>query len=101
MITRKAILAAFELIANDPGVVEVLYFVFRDGQPVETVCRVRVMRDLEFPDLYTVALGLCTKGEREWFAEKTAEDGVSPRFYLRTWKYWKEKQALKRRKKAA
>ena len=100
MVTRKAVQAAFELIVNEPEVVDVLYFCFRDGTPVERVCRVSVTRDMEFPNNYTVKLGLCSKGEREWFAEKTAEDGYSPKFHIRTWMYGKEKRALARRLKS-
>ncbi len=97
MVTRKAILAAFELIVEDQDIAEVLYFVFKDGTPLEKVCRVDVTRDMEFPDRYSVRLGLCSKGEREWFWEKTKQDEVSPKFHIRTWLYWKEKRALARR----
>lgn len=98
MITRKAIQAAFELITEDRGMAEVAVFVFKDGTPLEEVCYVNVTRDMEFPDRYTVKLGLMTTGFQKWFWEQTRLKEVSPKLYTRYWLYGKEKLALKRRK---
>ena len=100
MITRKAITTAFEVMAErGSDVPEVLVFCFKNGTPIEKVCVVRVTRDMEFPDRYTVVCGLCSKGEREWFWEETQLKGSSPKLHIRDWLYWKEKRALARRRK--
>lgn len=97
MVTRKAIEAAFELIVNDPDVVEVSYFIFKNGTPIDKVCHVNITRNMEFPDRYEVRLGLLPKGERKWFEERTELEEESPRYRIREWMYWKEKLAKKRR----
>lgn len=83
MVTRKAIISAFEMIVNDPKVRYVMYFCFKDGQAVDTVTAVRILRsDKEHPTKYGVHLGLLGKAEVEWFAKKTTKDGLSPKFYI-------------------
>lgn len=86
MVTRKAILAAFELIVNDPNVRRVIYFCFRDGQDIDAITGVSVRRYTkpthDSTILYEAELGGVSNADRKWFALQTTKDGVSPKFYI-------------------
>jgi hypothetical protein len=65
MVTRKAIVNAFEIITNT-DIKSVTVFCSAKNIPLSKTCRVRVTRDKKSPDSYRVTLGRMNYAERQY-----------------------------------
>lgn len=66
MVTRKAIVNAFEIIILNEDIKSVTTFCSSKKTPLSRTCRVRVTRDKKSPDSYRVTLGRMNYAEREY-----------------------------------
>lgn len=84
MITRKAIIAAFETITGDKSVKSVTIFC-PDRPRVSTfkMQRVRVTREAKNPTGYRVQLGRMNYAERRYVEQQISKTHQTPRVWVR------------------
>lgn len=92
MITRKAILAAFELITNDKSVKTAVVFIHNKDTIFSRIERVRITRSHKNHQHFTVTFGRCNYAERE-FLKKPLRDatGPIPKVMIKDWPKKKKK----------
>lgn len=84
MVTRKAILGAFEIIVNDKTVRSVSMFVDLD-RPFNQIERVRVTRVFRGKQEFRVMLGRCNYAEREYLKSPSRKGKPLPKVMISGW----------------